>query len=119
MDRQHSANSLCIVVDKVMAEQLLNQCMPVPSWLAVRYPHTHLLTFMPPPTGTSVAVPSMIRNNSDDEDWLLEVAYPPLDFIDLYIESEEGELSHASSGDRLPFAQRYVSFRNLRRGDLL
>ena len=57
-------------------------------------------------------VRSQIRNNSDDEDWVLEVAYPPLDFIDLYVESEEGKLIHASSGDRLPFAQRYVSFRN-------
>ena len=66
MDRQHSATSLCIVVDKVIAEQLLNQCMPVHSWLAVRYPQTHFETFMPPPTGTSVAVPSIMRNSSDD-----------------------------------------------------
>ena len=66
MDHQHSATSLCIVVDKVMAEQLLNQCMPVHNWLAVKYPHTHLVTFMPPPTGTSVAVLSMIQNNWDD-----------------------------------------------------
>ena len=49
----------------------------------------------------------------DDEDWVLEVAYPiSLDFIDLYVESEDGTLISTSSGDRVPFAQRYVSFRN-------
>ena len=63
-------------------------------------------------TSDACWVRSRIRNNSDDEDWVLEVAYPPLDFIDLYVESEDGTLISTSSGDRVPFAQRYVSFRN-------
>ena len=47
-------------------------------------------------TSDACWVRSRIRNNSDDEDWVLEVAYPPLDFIDLYVESEDGTLISTS-----------------------
>lgn len=46
-------------------------------------------------------------------DWLLEVAYPPLDRVDLYYRDLAGGLAHLRSGDLLPFAERPYPDRNL------
>ena len=57
-------------------------------------------------------VRTTIVNQSKFTEWVMEVSYPPLDFIDLYYEAADGKIVRAQSGDRLPFASRYVSFRN-------
>ncbi|TAL31958.1 MAG: hypothetical protein EPN93_16605 [Spirochaetes bacterium] len=44
-----------------------------------------------------------------DIKWLLEIAYPPLDIIELYIPDGEGRYSVRKSGDTLPFASREFS----------
>ncbi len=44
--------------------------------------------------------------------WMLELANPPLDRIDLYTSTEQGGYEHQSGGDSLPFAQRSVPHRN-------
>jgi len=42
-------------------------------------------------------------------DWLLEVAYPPLDYVDLYLPQANGQLRRvAQTGDMLPFASRQI-----------
>lgn len=44
--------------------------------------------------------------------WMLEVANPPLDRLDLYLSNASGAYEHQSGGDSLPFAQRSVAHRN-------
>lgn len=46
------------------------------------------------------------------EQWLLEVAYPALDQLDLYVSNAQGGFAHQRGGDLLPFASRVVPHRN-------
>ncbi len=43
--------------------------------------------------------------------WLLEVAYPHLDHVDLYVPNGDGSYRVKKRGDRLPFAQRDLRYR--------
>ncbi|MES2972451.1 MAG: 7TM diverse intracellular signaling domain-containing protein [Pseudomonadota bacterium] len=45
-------------------------------------------------------------------DWMLELAYPPLDRVDLYAPGADGAFARQSGGDALPFASRKVQHRN-------
>jgi signal transduction histidine kinase len=46
-------------------------------------------------------------------DWLLELAYPPMDHVDLYLPGESGRLSLAwQTGDMLPFSSRQIKQNN-------
>jgi PAS domain-containing protein len=45
-------------------------------------------------------------------DWLLELAYPPLDDVQLYAPGEGGQWRRFVAGDRRPFSQRAVPHRN-------
>jgi hypothetical protein len=52
-------------------------------------------------------------NPSDREiHWYLEIAYPPMDRIDLYIAAPPEQLQYRSFGDHLPFNARDIKFRN-------
>jgi signal transduction histidine kinase len=53
-----------------------------------------------------------VNNQSDQPDWLLEIAYSPLDRIDFYTRSEEGKLIHKVSGDMYPIAIRDIPHRH-------
>lgn len=45
--------------------------------------------------------------------WWLELAYPPLDYLDLYLPDEDGSYNLAQrSGDALPFHERQIKQRN-------
>ena len=44
--------------------------------------------------------------------WLFEVAYPPLDRLELYIARPDGSFERQAGGDLLPFAERKVPHRN-------
>ncbi len=44
--------------------------------------------------------------------WLLEVGMPYLDHVDLYSSNPAGEYDVAKMGDRLPFAERSLPYRN-------
>ena len=46
------------------------------------------------------------------EDWLLEVAYPPLDSVQLYSPDAAFGMERQLAGDGLPFASRAVAHRN-------
>ena len=48
-----------------------------------------------------------------DQRWLLEVGYPPLDFLDLYAPATGGTVRHAMSGDQRPFHSRDIAYRNV------
>ena len=52
-----------------------------------------------------------IANHSAYPEWLLEVAYAPLDQIDFYLPGEEGAVIHKTDGDHFPIAQRDLSHR--------
>lgn len=43
----------------------------------------------------------------------LEIAYPLLDYVDLYIHTGTGSFEHYSSGDQRPFSQRAIQHRNI------
>ena len=46
-------------------------------------------------------------------DWLLELVYPPMDHVDLYLPDEAGRLSMAwQTGDMLPFSSRQIKQNN-------
>jgi two-component system, sensor histidine kinase LadS len=45
-------------------------------------------------------------------DWLLEISYPPLDDIRLYVPLPEGGIEERRTGDRMPFASREIPDRN-------
>ena len=44
--------------------------------------------------------------------WLLEVAYPPLDHIELYVSRPQGGFDKQTGGDLQPFSNRAVPHRN-------
>jgi signal transduction histidine kinase len=49
---------------------------------------------------------------AQDYEWYLEVAYPLIDNIDLYIPSNENQFVIRKTGDRLPFDSREMDYRN-------
>lgn len=44
--------------------------------------------------------------------WLLEVAYAPLDQLDIYLSSADGGYEHQAGGDSRPFIERAIAHRN-------
>jgi signal transduction histidine kinase len=44
--------------------------------------------------------------------WLLEVGYPHLDHVTLYVPRADGSFEQRETGDTLPFARRDVAYRN-------
>ena len=44
--------------------------------------------------------------------WLLEVAYPPLDQLDMYLSNADGGYEHQTGGDSRPFIERAIAHRN-------
>ncbi|MBC7378075.1 MAG: hypothetical protein H7346_11685, partial [Burkholderiaceae bacterium] len=67
-------------------------------WLRVR-----LQVQMPAQAATTGATPG---------EWLVEIAYPPLDRVDLYSPAPGGGWVQQSGGDSLPFASRAIAHRN-------
>ena len=55
---------------------------------------------------------AQILNTSDHDEWIAEIAYPPLDFIDFYYERPDGTVVRQRGGDRISFVNRFISFRN-------
>lgn len=53
-----------------------------------------------------------LQNESENEvRRFLEVSYAVLDFVDVFVYSDDTQLAHYSMGDKLPFAQRAVEHR--------
>jgi len=46
-------------------------------------------------------------------DWMIEVAYPPLDRVSVFIRGQDGHLTMLEAGDTVPFARRPFPHRNL------
>ena len=54
-----------------------------------------------------------VQNPSDQNiDWNLEVAYPLIDFLDIYIPTETTRFIEKKTGDHLPFDSRDIDYRN-------
>jgi serine phosphatase RsbU (regulator of sigma subunit)/anti-sigma regulatory factor (Ser/Thr protein kinase) len=54
-----------------------------------------------------------VKNPEQNQvDWLLEIAYPPLDYITIFIPDGNGNYNSKSTGDRLPFSSREIKHRN-------
>lgn len=55
-----------------------------------------------------------VHNTSDTAlHWLLEIAYPHLDYLDLYAPLPGGGYRHGASGDRRVFSSRDLAYRNV------
>jgi signal transduction histidine kinase len=56
----------------------------------------------------------LVVHSSADEPrpWLLELSYPHLDSVSLYVPDDAGGYRVRSTGDNVPFAQRDLAFRN-------
>src|SRR5688572_22604065 len=50
-----------------------------------------------------------VENKSTNEDWLLEVAFAPLDRVDFYFRNDTGWV-HKAAGDQLPMSVRDVLY---------
>jgi two-component system, sensor histidine kinase LadS len=56
---------------------------------------------------------TLLLQPGSDENWLLELRYPPLDHIDVFLLDTDGEvLQAAHGGDRRPFASRGIRNRH-------
>jgi signal transduction histidine kinase len=53
-----------------------------------------------------------VMNGSEVSEWLLEVAYSPLDQIDLYMTGPDGTPLHKVSGDHFPISERDLPHRH-------
>ena len=53
-----------------------------------------------------------ITNASSSTEWLLEVAYSPLDQIDVYFIGPEGTYIHKTDGDHYPISERDLQHRH-------
>jgi len=53
-----------------------------------------------------------LDNQSDQKDWLMEVAYAPLDYIEVYFQDENGVWQKKISGDMFPVSSRIIKHRN-------
>jgi signal transduction histidine kinase len=53
-----------------------------------------------------------VQNTSPQiDDWLLEIAYPPLDSVEIFTHDSAGKWSSVVMGDLMPFSQRLVKTR--------
>src|SRR5215813_2327070 len=55
---------------------------------------------------------AVVSPSDGDIPWYLEIAYPPMDRIDLYIAAPPEPLQSRRFGDHVPFNARDVKFRN-------
>lgn len=54
-----------------------------------------------------------LRNQArEQQDWLLGMRYPLLDYLDIYVVWPDGRVQHHASGDRRPFSTRSLADRN-------
>jgi len=53
----------------------------------------------------------LLYTGKQKKKWLLEVAYPHLDYIELYMVHKTGNVEFRRAGDRLPFHQRETNYR--------
>lgn len=49
---------------------------------------------------------------SQQQDWLLNLSYPLLDYVDLWVFHKDEQLDHYRTGDRHPFSQRPIDYRH-------
>jgi signal transduction histidine kinase len=54
----------------------------------------------------------VVNSGAVAQDWLLELAYPQLDRVELYAQHSDGSVEHRVTGDRVPFAQRDIPYRH-------
>lgn len=52
------------------------------------------------------------QQQSENKDWILEIPFALLDYLDLYVPEKDGTLAKIAMGDRLPFEQRPLQVTN-------
>jgi serine phosphatase RsbU (regulator of sigma subunit)/anti-sigma regulatory factor (Ser/Thr protein kinase) len=64
-------------------------------------------------TPSSYWVKLKVKNSINESiSWYLEMGYPLIDYVDLYIPNNEGKFTLKQTGDRLPFDSRELDYRN-------
>jgi signal transduction histidine kinase len=54
----------------------------------------------------------VVNSGDSARSWLLELAYPQLDKVELYTLRDDGQVEHHLTGDHVPFARRDVPYRH-------
>lgn len=52
-----------------------------------------------------------INNKSTNTDWLIEIAYAVLDYVDVFVVDSQGRVTKSAMGDKLPFSARPIEHR--------
>src|SRR5699024_2111731 len=63
-------------------------------------------------TSSSYWTKFTIRNETDLNNWLMQISYPPLDIIRLYAPMENGAYDVRETGDFHPFSSREIPHRD-------
>ena len=63
-------------------------------------------------TSTAYWARITIENSTDNKDWYIQITYPPLDHVQLYVPQANGSFSLKETGDLLPFSTREFPHRN-------
>lgn len=53
-----------------------------------------------------------VNNQSTQAEWLIELAYAPLDYMEIYFQGEDGRWQKKISGDVFPISSRTIKHRN-------
>ena len=54
-----------------------------------------------------------VENSSPETAWILELEYPLLDYVNVYVVRSRGDIEHSAIGDRYDFSERYFPSRFL------
>lgn len=96
-------DNLQVYVDKTKRmefDEIRNQSFSKTQTSSFGYsPHVHWVKFS-------------IHNQYSDEKLLLELAYPVIDYIDVYVINSNNRVTHQISGDHRPFKKREILHRN-------
>ncbi len=63
-------------------------------------------------TDSAYWVKIQVENQTNQSDWFLEIENAALNYIDFYIEKEDGTFFHKITGDQYPFYEREVLHKN-------
>lgn len=55
---------------------------------------------------------SVLGKTDSESGWVLDIPYAPLDYLTLYVPNGKGDYSEYKSGDRIPFKQKHIEYKN-------
>lgn len=108
--QSYAVNRYLGVVEDAGGTLALKDMLPGPRSPAFNYPETEALHFGFA-NATLWARFDVVNRHSTVSEWFLELQYPTIDRIELYVDYPDGRLETAISGDSIPFAARPIKHR--------